>query len=139
MASQAAKLFVSYMEAKNLKVSVVDEEARLVKSSFSLDGTSVDIYIQFGEDECDAHFEGRNFINIPKDKEEVVYKICNVCNDNYRWVKFVLDEDSKAFCCRCDAVIQLDSCAAEVYEIMMRICSIIDNAYPKIMKALWAD
>ena len=63
---------------------------------------------------------------------------CNSLNDSFRWVKFVWDSDANDLCCRVDGVIELDSCAKEVYELMARMAGIVDEAYPRIMKALWA-
>ena len=36
-----------------------------------------------------------------------------------------------------DAVVQLDTCAEEMFELMVRAAQIVDDAYPDIMKALW--
>lgn len=138
MANQAAQLFVAYMESKDMKVQFLDEEERLIRLGFDLENTEISIFVQFGEDESDVHFEGRDFVKVPKGKEELIYRVCNKCNDNYRWAKFVWDEENNALCCRCDAVIQLDTCAEEIFEIIARMASIVDNAYPLFMKTLWA-
>ena len=37
-----------------------------------------------------------------------------------------------------DAVIQLDSCGEEAFELMIRMTQIIEEAYPMVMKELWA-
>ena len=37
-----------------------------------------------------------------------------------------------------DAILLPESAGAEVFELMMRMAGIIDQAYPELMKALWA-
>ena len=138
MASQAAELFMAFMEAHDMKVNMVSEEHNLIRAGLGLENTQLAAYFQFDPDDESAHIEGREFAQIPKDQVEKIYKICNSLNDSYRWVKFVWDEEASDLCCRVDAVIQLDSCAQEMYELMARMAGIVDDAYPKIMKALWA-
>lgn len=139
MKSQAAQLFMALMEAKEMKVALVNEEEdTILRTGFNLDNTEVSIFIVIDEgDEC-VHFEGRDFLKVPKDKEIAILKACNECNNSYRWVKFVLQEDDSIVSCKCDAVIQLDSCADEIFELVMRMASIVDEAYPTFMKAMWA-
>jgi hypothetical protein len=67
-----------------------------------------------------------------------MYKVVNECNDTYNYEKFVLIEKHSQICVRDDAVIQLDSCGEECYELMMRMAMVVDDAYPKFMKAIWA-
>ncbi|MBO4899520.1 MAG: YbjN domain-containing protein [Lachnospiraceae bacterium] len=138
MASQAAELFMAYMESQDMKIHLIDEEHNLLRAGLGLENTQLVVYFQFDPDDTSAHIEGREFAQIPKDQVEKVYKICNSLNDSYRWVKFVWDEEAQDLCCRVDAVLQLDSCAQEMYELMARTAGIVDDAYPKIMKALWA-
>ena len=138
MANQAAQLFVAYMEANNMKIQVLDDEERIIRVGLNLENTELSVFLHFSEDESEVHFDGRDFVKIPKGKEELVYKICNMCNDDYRWVKFVWEENNNILSCRCDAMIQLDTCAEEIFGIIARMASIVDDAYPSLMKILWA-
>lgn len=140
MANAAAKLFTSFIESEGLKFDVCnpDEEGNVVHLGYSLDNTHVDIYVDFGEDNEDCHFYATNFVTIPEDKRGIVYKLANELNNKYRFVKFTWDEEDGSLDCKADAVIQLDSCAEEAFELVIRTTQIIDDAYPTIMKALWA-
>lgn len=138
MACQSLELFQAYLEANDMGAQMVDEEHNLLRIGIGLKNTQVAIYFQFGDDDEDVHLEGREFANIPADQLDKVYKICNSLNDSFRWVKFVWDSDANDLCCRVDGVIELDSCAKEVYELMARMAGIVDEAYPRIMKELWA-
>lgn len=121
-----------------MRVNLVDDERSLVRIGFNLNNTQISIFVVFGEDDTDAHIEGRDFVKIPNDQTEKACRICNQMNNNYRWIKFVWDDDTSEMTVKCDAVIQLDSVAEEIYELVMRTASIVDNAYPEIMKSLWA-
>ena len=138
MASQATELFMAFLESQEIKASLVDDEHNIIRIGFGLKNTQMLIFFQFEAEDNYVHLEGREFAKIPKDQVDKALRICNHLNDSYRWVKFVWDEDSGDMCARCDAVIQLDSCAEETYELMARMASIIDEAYPDIMKSLWA-
>ena len=138
MASQSTELFLAYLETQGMKGNLLDDEKNIVRVGLGLKNTQIAVFFQFSDDDTDAHIEGREFAKIPSDQIEKAYKICNNLNDSYRWVKFVWDEQANDLACRCDAVIQLDSCAEEVYELMARMATIVDEAYPQIMKALWA-
>ena len=138
MESQSAQAFQAYMEEKDMHVSFVDDEGKVARMDFNLDNTDITIHIFFGEDERDVHFEGHDFIRIPEDKQNIVYKVCNHCNNSYRWVKFVWDEEHEMVTVQADAVIEPQTCAEECYEIIGRMCGIVKNAYPLFMKAMWA-
>ena len=138
MALQSAQAFQAYMESKDLNIRFLDDEEKVARVGFNLDGTTLEILVFFGDDNKDVHFVGREFVSIPADKRDMVYVLCNKCNDNYRWIKFVWDEDDDCMTVRADAIIEPESCAEECYEIIMRMCGIVQEAYPMLMKAMWA-
>ncbi|MCR5595450.1 MAG: YbjN domain-containing protein [Lachnospiraceae bacterium] len=137
MNSQAMELFMAYLSSNEINPDVIDEERGIIRVGFRLKNTSVSLFMYFEDEDKYAHIEGRNFVNIPSNQIDKIFKICNDLNDSYRWVKFVWDPNANDVCCRCDAVVQLDSCAEEMYELMARMSTIIDEAYPEIMKGLW--
>ncbi|MCR5331974.1 MAG: YbjN domain-containing protein, partial [Lachnospiraceae bacterium] len=118
MANQAVQLFTAFMEAQDCHVEVMEDNENVCRMGFKMDNTNALIFVQFSEDGTDAAFIGLDFIQIPETKEEIVYKICNECNDKFRWVKFVWNQERKEVICQADAVIQLDSCAEECFEIV---------------------
>lgn len=138
MTNAAAKMFISLLESKNMNYSIVNEEKAVIRVGWNLEGTKLAIFFQFSENNSSVHIEGHEFVSFSKDKTERMYKICNECNKKYRWVKFTVDEEDNAAIVECDAVIQLDTCAEEVVELMLRMTNIVEDAYPQMMKALWA-
>ncbi len=138
MANMAAKMFTSLLEENGLNYSFLNEEESVLRVGWKLKATNISIFFQFGEDGTNVHFEGHEFLLIPEGNIEQMYKICNQMNREYRWVKFAVDEEVKEVVVEGDAVIQLDSCAQECLELMIRTTRIIDDAYPKFMKAMWA-
>ncbi len=138
MALKSLESFQAFMEAKEFRVAVVDDDGKVARVGFNLDATTIEILLFFSDDEKDVHFVGRDFVKIPADKQDLAYKLCNDCNSEYRWMKFVWSDEYKNITVQADAVIEPNTCAEECYEIVMRMCSIVDEAYPVFMKALWA-
>ena len=64
--------------------------------------------------------------------------VLNDLNNNYRWYRWYLDDDREVTAA-VDAVITADTIGAIAYELVQRGVNIIDENYPKVMKALWSD
>ena len=138
MASAAAQIFLDYLKSEGVNAGFIDPEESVVKVGWKLDTTRISDYIIFDDDSKYAQIQGHEFIQIPEDKYDIILREINNCNKEYRWAKFYLNEEEGEIVVNADAIIQLDSCAEEVDEIMHRLNSIVDDAYPKFMKALWA-
>ncbi len=135
MANAQVQMFVSLMEGKGMNCRV-DDENNLVRTGWSLDNTELSLIFDFS-DEGYASIIGYDFIKVPEEKFDKVLWALNACNRKYRFVKFTLDEKDKEVMLKIDAVVQLDTCAEEMFELMVRAAQIVDDAYPDIMKALW--
>ena len=135
MAGMAAKTVASFFEDKNTKATVVSDN--LLRIGWEFNGGLITIYLDFEDDDTHVHLEGIDFITVPRDRYDRLYKVLNDVNDQYRLVKFVLDTKEGRICARDDAVIDLDSCGAECFELMIRMVKIVEDAYPTFMKALW--
>ena len=136
MAGMAAKMVLAYFEAKGTAAKELDED--LLRIGWNIEGGSMDIFFKFDESDSHVHLEGLNFVSVPENKYDAMYKVVNECNDTYNHVKFVLDTEHGQINARDDDVIQLDSCGEECFELMIRMVSIVENALPKFMKAIWA-
>ncbi len=136
MAGMAVKLVAQYFEAKDAKAQEVEED--LLRIGWNFEGSSIDIFLHFDESDTHVHLEGINFIKVPEDKFDRMYKVVNQVNNEYKLVKFTLDEESAQIVARDDAVIQLDSCGEECFELMIRMVQIVEDAYPTLMKGIWA-
>ena len=135
MAGLAEKMIIDFFESKDIHAEVLEGYFRV---GWNINGTSIDVFFVIDEDDAHAHLRGLNFVTVPEDKTERMYKVVNKLNDEYNWVKFIVDEEHATIAARDDAVIHLDSCGEECYELMMRMVGIVQEAYPEIMKALWA-
>ena len=135
MRSQAANMFVKYLDSKGIKYDILNEDESIITSGWDLENASVRVYYAFSEDNVDVNITGMDFLKIPENKLDLMYKVCNEANFKYRWVKFYVNDDT--VCASDDALIQLDSAASEVFDLTGSLISVIDDAYPMFMKALW--
>ncbi|MCD8105185.1 MAG: YbjN domain-containing protein [Lachnospiraceae bacterium] len=137
--NMAAKVTQAYLESKSLKTKVMGEDGEALIAYFGCKNVdSLQIVLVFNDKGTNVHIMGREFCKIPEDKKPAMYKVCSELNSQFRWVKFYVKEDENTVVADDDAVIQLDSCGAECFELMLRMSSIIDDAYPILMKAVWA-
>ena len=136
MAGMAAKMVAAYFEAKDTKVQQLSEN--LLRIGWNIKNGTIEIYFQFDESDTHVHLEGVDFVKVPEEKYDDMYKLLNECNDTYSHIKFVLDTEHGQINARDDDVVQLDSCGEECYELMIRMLSVVEDALPKFMKAIWA-
>ena len=136
MAGMASKLVSQFFESQDAKARELRED--LLSIGWNFEGGSLEIFFKFDESDTHVHLEGLNFIRVPENKYDAMYKVLNECNDQYTHVKFVLDTENGQINARDDDVIQLDSCGPECFELMIRMVKIVEDAYPKFMKAMWA-
>ena len=136
MAGMAAKMVLAYFEAQETKATELQDD--LLRIGWNFEGGSMEIFLHFDESDTHVHLEGLNFIKVPESKYDKIYRVLNECNDNYSHVKFVLNLESGQINARDDDVIQLDSCGEECFELMIRMLRVVEDAYPKFMKAIWA-
>ena len=71
------------------------------------------------------------------DQAAAVTLLLNTLNNNYRWYRWYLDDDREVTA-SVDAVITADTIGAVTYELVQRGVDIIDENYPKVMKAMWS-
>lgn len=136
MAGMAAKVVEQYFLAEGTHPELLRDD--LLRTGWSFEGGSIDIFFHFDESDSHVHLEGVNFIKVPESKYDAMYKVLNQCNDQYTHVKFVLDTENGQLNARDDDVIQLDSCGPECYELMLRMVKVVEAAFPSFMKAMWA-
>ena len=135
MAGMVANLVSQYFQAQDTKVRELRDD--LLSVGWNFEGGSLQIFLQFNEEDNRVHLEGLDFAKVPENKYDALYKVLNECNDRYIYVKFVLDEENGQINARCDNIIQLDTCGENCYELMVRMLKIVEDAYPSFMKALW--
>lgn len=130
-----AELFINYLKEKNYHFDVKQ----------SNDG---DIIVDFpnGGKNCRCFFSGTNgkylslyivFERVPADKLADTLFVCNELNRDYKWATFYLDRDNDVVI-HDDAILSVESAAAEAMELLIRLFNIADEAKPKIMRAIYA-
>ena len=134
--NMAAKMVAAFFEGQDIKVNGVRDDLLMIGWEFS--GGSMRIFFNFDESCTHVHLEGVDFIKVPAEKYDAIYKPLNECNDQYTHIKFVLDTEDGYIVARDDDIIQLESCGEECFELMIRMVKVVEDAYPKFMKALYA-
>ena len=74
--------------------------------------------------------------NTPGEKTAKMLLVLNECNHKFRWVKFYLDNDNDVVA-NGDVIFDEQNVGDACIELVMRTASIIDDAYPEIMKGIW--
>ena len=129
--------FVDYMEEKGVRY--IPAEDNCVEIRYNLQhGGSISIHAIFDKDgDGKVTLFATNLGRFPEDRLIAGLATCNSLNAHFRWVKFYLDKDFDC-CAHCDAIVDLDTAGAECFELLQRMVSILDDAYPELMRALYA-
>lgn len=138
MGNAAAKVVAAYIESKDFRWSYSNEEETTIRLGVKMDNINVEMFAHFDDDCESVSIMGRGMGNVPSNKFDRAYSLCNDMNNDYRWIKFYIDNRDGEIMTQIDAVIQLDSCGDEVWELFVRMAKIMDEAYNKIMEGLWA-
>ncbi len=132
--------FIDYLDAKGVKYDVEDREDDCkVSVTYTMDNSTFTVSIFIDDSNNNVAVRCFSIVNVPDNaiKLQNALEACNKCNNDYRWIKFVLDGDRDVNA-MCDGVITPDTAAAVIYELMVRTLNIVDECYPTLMKALWA-
>ncbi len=114
------------------------EQYQIIYTPFRIEnGPIVDILFVFSEDN---DISAKLFIPL-KLSDSYVDKVKDLIiklNDEYRFVKFVLDSDND-ISLEYDFLssTKLDYLAESVFELLIRFMSIADEVYPSLMKLIW--
>jgi len=138
MACVTAKMFKAFLDSQEVKNSFVDDEQNVIRVGWNLHNTSITMLFSFDEDDHDVHIQGFDFLKVAEENYAKSLKVVNDLNQKYRWVKFTLDTERGMVAVEDDAIIDVDTCAAEVNELMLRMAHIVDESYPVFMKAMWS-
>ena len=126
---------------RGLKFDHIDEyEKPLIVLNFGggdFSYTHVAIHLFFDLDGESAQIATSPIANCPVEKTAKVLLALNDCNHKFRWAKFYLDDDNDVIA-NADLVFDEQNAGDACIELVMRTASIIDDAYPDIMKAIWS-
>ncbi len=134
----SAKNFTATMDAKGLKYEVEEREGDVIIScGVSMENTPVRVRLFIDNDNSHVALRCFGFIRVTKEQFPSALLTCNKCNLDYRWVKFVIDDDLDINAYD-DAVISPETAGEELFELLFRMLGIVDDCYPTFMKNIWA-
>ena len=134
--NQYKALFINDLDRNGIKW--IDAGERVVEVKYNGDNIdTVDVYFFFDDESSIAQAVCMKIASF-KGNEGAGIAVCNELNKDYRWVKFYIDKDSDVVC-QGDVFFNADVCGMICRNILMRVVSIVDAAYPDIMKARWSN
>ncbi len=127
----------AYLDSKGFRYQAQDDK-EVIRTGLSglKNKGSVDILLIFQGNS--VSIRSFRLFSVPEEKKDKIYEVCSDMNSKFRWVKFYVDDEDNTVTVADDAILLPESAGAEVFELMMRMAGIIDQAYPELMKALWA-
>ncbi len=131
-------LYLRYMDGNEIKYTDLDDDA--VRVSYNGEHIPTITVMCFFDEDSDGNgqvtLRSWEICRVPADKRKEANEACNEANSKFRWAKFYIDEDND-LCAQIDAMLDEDSCARICDRLIERLVSIVDEAYPAIMKVLW--
>lgn len=136
--SMSLTMTKAFLDSKGFKYKANDEK-NIIETGFGglKNKGTIKIILFFDEDDRTIAIRSFEFCTFPEDRKAAMYQACSEMNYKYRWTKFYVDDKANQITIADDAVIQLDSCGEEIFELMYRLADIADEAYPYFMKAIW--
>lgn len=133
----AIRLTKAYFDSRDFKYREVRNGTGLMVGMGGLDHKGrMDVVVVFDDDDSAVGVRAFDICSVSPDKVDKIYEVCSDLNARFRWVRFYVDSDNSITAAD-DAVIQLATVGEEVFELVARMTSIVDDAYPELMKALW--
>jgi len=100
-------------------------------------GAKIDFTIFPSGEKSDVSMRVYGVVKVPENKSENLMRVCNELNKKYRYVKFFVDSDRDVNVAY-DITRNNGELGETVLEIMARFHNIINEAYPVLMRAIWA-
>lgn len=137
---KTTELFLNELKERELKyrdIRTLEDGDDLVEVGFNLDSTRIRIMIFFDASEMSVALRCFEVAHVTEEQYPKALLSCNELNNKMRWVKFCIGEERNIHA-EADALIDENSAARVTMELMMRMASIVDDAYPMINKAIWS-
>ena len=139
MIYQATREIERAMKAQDLHCSIHEtSSSSIVEVGFN-GKVAKKMTIRFISRDDDNDFAARCFaiVNVPEDKLTKLRRVVNGLNNEYRFLKFIIDEDNDLNL-EFDFPVKGESVGPAAVEILIRTSNILDDCYPKLMSAIWA-
>ena len=137
---KTTELFINELEEHELTyepVRVLEDGDEMVQLGAKLDNTFVQLIIFFDADEDAVAIRCFDLVRVSEEQYPKALMSCNALNDRMRWVKFCIDKERNVQA-EVDAVIDDINAGKVTMNLVLRMASIIDDAYPVINKAIWS-
>lgn len=137
---QEAEAYIKLMDEKEIRhddIEILKSGKFDVETRWNLDETTVAVRAIFDDNGHTVAVRCFRLAHVKEDRFIDVLKICNELNNRFRWVKFAIDKDNDINI-EIDCIVNEETAGAVVLELVQRLCSIADEAYPELMKAIYS-
>lgn len=127
-------------DIKGIRYSCVNRNtSEIVQVGFPIEnGPSITALYIARDDDNDIAIRVYGLItHIKKSKREQILEVINTCNSKYRFFKFYIDGDNDVNL-EYDFLSESNNIGPMALEALVRISSILDEAYPLMMKVLYS-
>ena len=114
-----------------------EELGKVVKLGFQLKHTRAEILTVFTDEDNSVAIRCMGFLSINEEQFPQALLCCNGLNQRMSWVKFYVDDDLDINI-EDDAIVDDVTGGKEIFELVMRMAAIADEAYPELNRAIWA-
>ena len=132
------KIYEAIKETGKLKVFVDDGDVCDVWLQFTVEnGAPYRIHFLVSDEDNDVSMRVFSLVKVEEEKRDNVIQVLNNLNVQYRYTKFVCDKDG-------DVNVEYDypltgsNPAESAEEMVIRFAQIVREAFPQIMRAVWA-
>ncbi len=125
----ATRNFIDYLESKNIEYTYdgLQYEKEVLTVSYPLDHfESLAVKFLFKNDSEEVSLRMWEIVTA-KAKKDRVLSVLNKLNDDYKFVKFVYDEDDSTIQAELDMYIDGEHCGRSIYNAMLVIFQVVDN------------
>lgn len=133
--------FVNVMKEKLSEASNIEErgDKTVITLTYDMPNAEFTVIFSVREDSTDVSLMCTDLIKVPEEKFKQAVFCCNELNQQYRWVRFWADRERKKIIALADTMVHEGNGGADLYELAVRMGNIIDEAFPKLCKAIWDD
>jgi len=133
-------LIADAFRAADVKYRIVEREDCSIAEA-TVGGRNIgNVQVYFISDSPDNDFSLRvySFVRVPEARRAGLLPLLNTLNQRYRYLCFTLDEDGDVNV-SCDAPAALTDPGPAAHELLRYTARVLDDVYPIIMRALYAE
>ena len=137
---QATELIYEALLRRDIKCKIREKGGMsLVEVAFrGRNFASVSLYFLSNAEGNDVAVRAANLVKFPPERLDKLYAACNDINRRYRFAKFVVDPEKDVVNMELDIPSRCENVGAVAEEMLIRAVRILDEVYPRLMRATWA-